>query len=343
MPEPSLGRMSRTVLDTLVTRFRARVRRDGSCPSSGIGRAGFLSSWGAWSGLDGPMPRTIALVVRGRCRPSPDRVAQGASSDRHSCRVVARGLAVLAGERLLPVLGAPGRGVGRVHHDDGQTELCGHSDEPGPQPGHRHAGDQPAETLAAPMLLSGLVRLEIQVLDTDGRSVPLRPVQQSACRWPLPRLPIGLQKPPLRRPTPPPLGHGERRLIQIVTGVEQAFPAARHPDTTSRKVGTYTGQPVLEHVQTPRLGKPFPLGAVAPRHALRALRTHRESRATGPEVRSRQRTQMVTDQPQYSVILGWQALETSTDRHATRPDGHERRIEPSQVTHVPEPPTTWRP
>jgi hypothetical protein len=34
-------------------------------------------------------PRTIALVVWGRCRPSPDRVPEGASSDRHRCRLVA--------------------------------------------------------------------------------------------------------------------------------------------------------------------------------------------------------------------------------------------------------------
>ncbi|WP_155350235.1 hypothetical protein [Acrocarpospora pleiomorpha] len=36
------------------------------------------------------MPTTIALVVMGRCRPSPDRMPEGASSDAASCRVVVR-------------------------------------------------------------------------------------------------------------------------------------------------------------------------------------------------------------------------------------------------------------
>ncbi|GAA3801486.1 hypothetical protein GCM10022206_45630 [Streptomyces chiangmaiensis] len=49
-----------------------RVRRHGSCPWSGDAGAGSLTPWGAVSGLGGPMPHTIALVVWGRCRPSPD-------------------------------------------------------------------------------------------------------------------------------------------------------------------------------------------------------------------------------------------------------------------------------
>ena len=60
------------------------------CPRSGTcivctfrdGWAGFLTPWGTSIGLDGPMPRSITLVLRGRCRPSPDRVPESASPDR---------------------------------------------------------------------------------------------------------------------------------------------------------------------------------------------------------------------------------------------------------------------
>lgn len=40
-----------------------RVRRQGSCPWSGDAEAGFLTPTGSVSGLGGPMPHTIALVV----------------------------------------------------------------------------------------------------------------------------------------------------------------------------------------------------------------------------------------------------------------------------------------
>ena len=46
------------------------------------------------------MPRTIALVVRGRCRPSPDRVPQGAPSDRHGGRVVAERAWTVAADQI---------------------------------------------------------------------------------------------------------------------------------------------------------------------------------------------------------------------------------------------------
>src|SRR5437899_3192885 len=98
LPELMLSRTSRTVLGVLVHRVRSASGAHGSCPWSGDAGAVSLTPRGFRSGLDGPMPRTIALVVRGRCRPSPDRVPQGAPADRHGGCVVARGLPVLAGE-----------------------------------------------------------------------------------------------------------------------------------------------------------------------------------------------------------------------------------------------------
>ncbi|MEO6090505.1 MAG: hypothetical protein ABIQ18_46130, partial [Umezawaea sp.] len=73
-----LGRMPRTVLGVLVARVRSTAGPSGSCPWSGGVGAGFLASPGSRGGLDGPMPVAIALVVAGRCRPSPDRVPEGA-------------------------------------------------------------------------------------------------------------------------------------------------------------------------------------------------------------------------------------------------------------------------
>jgi hypothetical protein len=81
----ALSRTRRTVLGVLVPCVRSAAGRCGSCPWSGDAGAGFRTPWGRRCGLDGPMPHTIAPVVRGRCRPSPDRVPQGASSDRHCC------------------------------------------------------------------------------------------------------------------------------------------------------------------------------------------------------------------------------------------------------------------
>src|SRR5262249_1812563 len=60
-----LSRTLRTVLGVLVSRVRAASGPSGSCPWSGDAGAGFLTPWGAVSGLGGPMPRTIALVVWG--------------------------------------------------------------------------------------------------------------------------------------------------------------------------------------------------------------------------------------------------------------------------------------
>ena len=118
MPGLMLGRTPRTVLGVLVARVRSASGRHGSCPWSGDAGAGSLTPRNTRSGLDGPMPRTITPVVWGRCRPSPDRVSLGAPSDRHGGSIVASGLAGRGGEGLLPVLGAPAAGVGRVDGDD---------------------------------------------------------------------------------------------------------------------------------------------------------------------------------------------------------------------------------
>ncbi|MDU0288875.1 hypothetical protein [Saccharothrix longispora] len=59
---------------------------------------GFLASSGIRWGLGGPMPVTIAPVVTGRCRPSSDRVPEGASPDRDSGAVVPGNLADRAGQ-----------------------------------------------------------------------------------------------------------------------------------------------------------------------------------------------------------------------------------------------------
>src|SRR4051812_18217649 len=126
-----LSRVSRTVLDTLVARFRATAGRHASGAWSGKVGAGSLTLWGARSGLDAPMPRTIALVVWGRWRPSPDRVSQGASSDRHGGSVVARGLAGGGGQGFLPVLGAPAAGVGGVDRDERDAVSGGHRHQAG--------------------------------------------------------------------------------------------------------------------------------------------------------------------------------------------------------------------
>jgi hypothetical protein len=71
------------------------------------------------------MPRTISPVVRGRCRPSPDRISEGASPDRDARRIVPGNCAVGAGQGLLPVLGAPPGGVGGVDGTQGVMTAVG--------------------------------------------------------------------------------------------------------------------------------------------------------------------------------------------------------------------------
>ncbi|CAM5294735.1 hypothetical protein SHIRM173S_02526 [Streptomyces hirsutus] len=113
------------------------------------------------------MPASIALVGAGRCRPTPDRIPLGASCDRHGGCVVAGGLAGGAGQGLLPVLGAPLRGVGRVHGDDGEAHRVGHRDEAGAEPSGGQAGNQLPEAFPASVFLAGLLGDEVQVLHRD--------------------------------------------------------------------------------------------------------------------------------------------------------------------------------
>ena len=122
------------------------------------GWAGSLTPSGLRSGLDGPMPSTITLVMLGRCRPSPDRVPEGASSDRDTGGIMSGHLSAWGDQRLLPVLGAPLGGVGRVHGHDRQTGFGRHGDEPGLELAGGDARDELPELLAPAVLLAGLRR-----------------------------------------------------------------------------------------------------------------------------------------------------------------------------------------
>ncbi|MBB5809498.1 hypothetical protein HNR72_000526 [Streptomyces collinus] len=95
-----------------------RIRRHGSCPWSGSAGAGSLTPESLRSGLDGPMPVHIALVCTGRCRPSPERMPLSDPADRDARGIVSAGLTAGGGQWLLPALGAPLAGVGRVDRDD---------------------------------------------------------------------------------------------------------------------------------------------------------------------------------------------------------------------------------
>ena len=113
-----LSRAPRTVLGAVVHRVPSAPGPIGSCPWSGCAGAVSLTPRATWPGLDGPMPRTITPVMRGRCHPTPDRVPQGAPTDRHRSGGVSGSPSFLTVQWLLPVLGAPLRGVGRIHGDD---------------------------------------------------------------------------------------------------------------------------------------------------------------------------------------------------------------------------------
>ncbi|WP_443079741.1 hypothetical protein [Streptomyces sp. NBC_01717] len=87
------------------------------------------------------------------------------------------------GQGFLPVLGTPQAGVGRVDRDDRKTLFSGHRDQPGLELPGRHAGDELPEPLAAPVLLAGLLRREVEVFDTDRADTGTRgPVDQAGQR-----------------------------------------------------------------------------------------------------------------------------------------------------------------
>ncbi len=116
------------------------------------------------------MPHTITLVVWGRCRPSPDRVALGAPPDRDARSIVPGDLPGCGGQGLLPVLGTPppAEGKRRVHGDDRHPQGVGHRHQPGPQPSGGKTTDQLPEAFPPSVLFPGLVRGEVQVLHRDG-------------------------------------------------------------------------------------------------------------------------------------------------------------------------------
>lgn len=181
MPGPRLSRTPRTVLGVLVDRVPAVSSTHGSCPWSGYAGAVFLTPWGTRGGLGGPMPASIALVLAGRCRPSPDRVSEGASSDRHGGSLVASGLACGRGEWDLPVFGAPPARVGGIDDDHTDAGLCAHRQQSGAEFACGDAGDELPEPLLATVLLPGLGVGEVQVFDRDGlHARGLGPVQQAS-------------------------------------------------------------------------------------------------------------------------------------------------------------------
>src|SRR4051794_37580531 len=186
-----LSRVLRTVLGTLVARFRSTSRRRASCAWSGNVGAGFLTPTGVRSGLGGPMPTTIPLVVVGGCRPPPDRVPEGASPDRDTCRIVPGNRASRGGQRFLPVLGAPAAGVGGIDRHDRDVLFGGHRHQPGFELRGGEAGDEAAEAFVAAVLLAAGAVGEVEVLDGDrGGPAAAGVVQQPSQGVPDLRVPM---------------------------------------------------------------------------------------------------------------------------------------------------------
>ncbi len=157
-----------------------RVRWHASCAWSGNAGAGSLAPEGLRSGLGGPMPVTITLVVTGRCRPTPDRMLLGASPDRDARGIVTGRPAVLGGEGFLPVLRATHRGVRRIDGNNRDAGRVSHRRQPGAELSGRHTGDDLPEPPAAAVFLAGLLGGEVEVLDGDGLDAARPgPVQQT--------------------------------------------------------------------------------------------------------------------------------------------------------------------
>jgi hypothetical protein len=98
----------------------------GSCPWPGNAGAGSLTPRDTRWGLDGPMPLLITPVSRGRCRPSPDRVSQGAPSDRHVGGAARQVVAEPSGcaEGVAVGVQAPGGQVVGIGVDPHQSALA---------------------------------------------------------------------------------------------------------------------------------------------------------------------------------------------------------------------------
>lgn len=174
-----LSRTPRTVLGVLVGRVPAAFSADGSCPWSGYAGAVFLVPVAIGSGLGDPMPASIALVLAGRCRPSPDPMAEGAPADRHRGRVMAAYVAMTSGEGLSPVLGTPYRGVGGINGDHADTGLRAHADQSCAESAGGNARDELPDFLLPAVFLTGCGVGEVEVFDRDGPHVGvLGPVQK---------------------------------------------------------------------------------------------------------------------------------------------------------------------
>jgi hypothetical protein len=150
-------------------------------------------------------PRRSLWSSRGRCRPSPssqlrssrgypipDGVPEGASPDSDARGIVPGGGASWGGQRSLPVLRAPQAGAGRVDRHDRQAGFGIHGGDTDLEFSGGHAGDELPEASFAAVLLTGLVRREVQVLDGDAFT-PIRLAQlirrvrawrSCASRWP---------------------------------------------------------------------------------------------------------------------------------------------------------------
>lgn len=93
---------------------------------------------------------------------------------------------------------------------------------------------------------------------------------------PLARLAVRLEEPAPGFPPRTPLGLGELRRIEVVTGAQQASAAAHDMHPARFPVGPNPVEPVLQHMQPPRLVEPLVRGAVAARSPLGALLADRQ-------------------------------------------------------------------
>ncbi|WP_442811340.1 hypothetical protein [Streptosporangium sp. NBC_01756] len=125
------------------------------------------------------MPATIALVVTGRCRPSPDRVPLSAPADGDARSIVPAGLSGGGVHGFLPVLRSPPAGVRRIDGDDRDTDGVGHRGEASAELTRGHTGDELPEAAFTAVLFPCPGVIEVQILDRDGgNAAGPCPVQQ---------------------------------------------------------------------------------------------------------------------------------------------------------------------
>src|SRR5574337_1545508 len=154
------------------------VARIVSVPRCRVG--GFPRSFGyrGRSGRSDARPHRCGVV--GAVASVANSVPEGAPSDRHGCCVVTGGLWVGCGQRLVPVLRAPFRGVGGVDRDHGDPGSGGHREQPGAESGGGHAGDELPQPAVSAVFFAGLGVGEVEVFDRNRMHVvTVRPVQQA--------------------------------------------------------------------------------------------------------------------------------------------------------------------